>query len=391
MRNVSDRLLNRVARELVGRLHLPPSFCGYRYFRRTFPSQFDYEVIHPPVLKRNPLPRNVADRDALNRDNSGWGFSFYDVPERMVTQTAIATIPNCRILAVPDEWGDRHYAIFTGGRLLQLRGTSSDARFHPQVLKQLPPNPMRIKRAAWILEQWDRNWAHWLQWHLTKIVLLHRRDPELKIIMPGSHRFASVQRSVQLLGVDPDCLVPMSTNVLDVDELVVLEIDDYRDVLLHDLRDALLRDPDPKRKIFMSRTKADWRRLVNEEECWDVLRTRGFERVFMEDLDFDQQLALMRETAVLLSVHGSGMANMIFAPPGLRVIEIYDATFPNPQFYALAATLGHPYWIVESRPSGELRPGYHDISVDPNELAAVLDDVSAAGRTAAPTTESPRR
>jgi len=376
--NLRERVLNRLARELVGRFHLPPAFFGYRHLRRVPLSQYDYRIIEPATVRHNPLPLNVTDRDALNRSMSVAGFAFYDVVERPVAETAIATVPDCRILAVPDEWGDRHYVILAGGeRVLQLRGTSFDRKFHLQLMQKPPEHPTRIKKAAWILEQWDRNWAHWLQWHLPKIVLLQREMPGLKIIMPGSHRFASVERSVQLLGVDPECLVPMSTAVLDVDELVVITMDDYRDTMLHRVRDAMLHNPDPKRKIFLSRAKATWRRLINEEDCWNVLREHGYERIYMEDLDFDQQLELMRETAVLFSVHGAGMANMIFAPQGLRVIEVYDASFPNPQYYALAVTLGHRYWLLHCRHEGEFRPGYHDISVDMNEVIDVVEQVDA--------------
>jgi hypothetical protein len=38
-------------------------------------------------------------------------------------------------------------------------------------------------------------------------------------------------------------------------------------------------------------------------------------------------------------------------------------------------TLGHRYWLLNCRHEGEFRPGYHDISVDMNEVVAVVEQV----------------
>src|SRR5206468_1415746 len=111
------------------------------------------------------LPRNVPDRDALPRESSKWGFSFHDVPERRIAATKIVTIRDCRILIAADEWGDPHYAILRGDRQVQARGTGFDRRLHRSLLGR-GHAVQRIGRAAWILEQWDRNYSHWLQWHL---------------------------------------------------------------------------------------------------------------------------------------------------------------------------------------------------------------------------------
>jgi hypothetical protein len=54
---------------------------------------------------------------------------------------------------------------------------------------------------------------------------------------------------------------------------------------------------------------------------------------------------------------------MLFASPGCQVVEIMDPAFPNPQFYALASALGHPYWLLEGRAMGESRPGHDDLEI----------------------------
>jgi len=370
-----NRLLNRAARELVTRARVAPARVGYRFLPPRLPREFDYEQIDPPELSRAPLPRNVGSRDELPRESKRWGFSFHDVPERMMAETFIATIPNCRVLTAADEWGDPHYAIVTeDDGVLRVRGTEFERNLHAKLLASAE-RAVHVAEAAWIPEAWDRNYSHWVMWHLTKMLLLRERRPSLPMIVPGGSPLAPViDRSMSMLGITNT--MPLPSNVTRVDRLTVAGFDDFRPSLLRNVRDALRRPGTPKRNLFISRSKASRRRLRNEDELLPLLREHGFERVVMEDHSFDEQVALASDAAVLVSVHGTGLANMLFAPEGLHVVEISDRTFPNPQFYALASALGHHYWLLWGQPVGELRPGYHDVSVDVAAVASVLTRIA---------------
>ena len=370
----TDRVLNRLSREILTRVPLPPSWLGYRYLRDRDPLRGDALLIDPPGVAHVPLPLNIPTRDELPRDRGGWGFSMHDVPERAMEPTYIATVPNCRILSAPDEWGDLHYAIVDDrGAVLRVRGTGFVRELHAPLMKC---DAVPLARATWILEQWDQNYSHWLQWHLVKIAMLQKHGRADALLLPAASRLAPViDRSLQALGVDRAAAHTLSSPVVAVDRLTVAGMDHYRDTLAGDLRDRLVVASRKQRRLFISRAKAGWRRLRNEEACWPILESFGFERVLMEDYDFDEQRRLIGEAAVIAGPHGTGLANMIFAVPGLHVIEIYDAAFPNPQFYALAGALGHHYWLVRGTPAGDFRPGYHDIDADVAELRVVLAEV----------------
>lgn len=359
---IADRILNRASRELVSRLGVPPRWCGYRHLRPAWPNEFDYRELDPPGVSIVPLPRNVASREALSRDAGITGFSFHDVPRRDVAPTYLATIRDCRVLTATDSWGDRHYAILTSDdRDLRARGTAFQRALHAPLLKT---PAVRLDRATWILEAWDRNYAHWLQWHLTKIVLLQKHGLADGVIVPPPH--GVVAESLELLGMRG--ARELREEVLAVGELTVVGIDSYRASLLRDLRARLAPAGVARRKLFISRRGATRRRLLNEERCWAMLEARGYERVVMEDYRFAQQIALMGEAAAVVALHGAGLANILFAPEGARVVEIADASFPNPQYYALAGAMGHEYALVPAQPAGDLRPGYHDLVVDEDLL-----------------------
>jgi capsular polysaccharide biosynthesis protein len=221
---------------------------------------------------------------------------------------------------------------------------------------------------------------------LVKIALLQRRGLTGDLLMPRPHRLAEVVRSsVTALGIDVDALPRMGPKILHVDELTVVGIDYYRASLIANLRDLMGVDSPrkaPWRRIFVSRKNAQWRRLTNEDDCWAVLSRFGFERVFMEELTFREQVDLMQEAAVFVAVHGAGMVNIMFAPKGLHVVEIFDPDFANPQYYALAGAIGHPYWLIRGTSVGEPNPGYNDLEVNVADVALIAEQIDAELRRA---------
>jgi capsular polysaccharide biosynthesis protein len=368
---VIERLLNRAARALVTRFGVSGRRVGWRHLPFARLDEFPHRILEPAGISTAPLPRNVTTREELSRDVHITGFSFHDVPERALEPTLIATIPRCRILIATDAWKDRHYAILTEDRReLRARGTYFQRALHAPLLDAAP---VRLPRATWILEAWDRNYAHWLQWHLTKIVLLQRERLADDVVIPPRAGF--VGASLDLLGADG---LELPGAAIDVDELTVVMMDLYRPSMLHALRERVVRSSNANRKLYISRRDATRRRLLNEDECWRLLEARGYARVFMEDHSFREQVALMQEASAVVALHGAGLANVLFAPVGLHVLEIADVTFPNPQYYALSAAMGHHYWLLHAQPAGALHPGYHDLVADTQQLERALDGVDAA-------------
>ena len=71
------------------------------------------------------------------------------------------------------------------------------------------------------------------------------------------------------------------------------------------------------------------RQLVNEAELasvWAQLGRFNVRRAQFELLPFDAQLRLVRETHVLVGMHGAGMVNSLWLPHRAHVIEIFPAS-----------------------------------------------------------------
>ena len=365
---------------------LPPALLGWRQVRRLDPETWlagnpgRGETIHVPATARNPLPRNVASREALDPDPGWWGFSFRDVPARRSGPTRLLHLGPGRIVTYggPGEDDEFHPAILTAGEAFEL----DQIVFRPPhgaVLRRRPP-PACIGRATWILERVYHNHSHWLTAHLPKLVLLRDRGGLGDVLLP--RRLTPVmEASLRMLGLDPEGFTRFEPGgVLEVEELTALQSDRFRPGLLRPVRDALAPPGvEPRRRVFVSRARARGRDLLEEETLWPALERRGFERVLMEEHDFAGQIRLMAETAILVAPHGAGLTNMMFCAPGAHVVEIADTAYPNPNFYALASAMGLNYWLVPAEGVGEGHSLHRDLTVRPEAVLEAVDQALDEG------------
>jgi len=376
----------RAARFSVRKLGVQPSWIGYRWVEPVALSRYAeeigassrYQVIHRAARASNELPRNVSSSGDLPADRGWWGYSFRDVPSRMSGETVQVTLTNCRVLPYVDPRNSQFYVcvVTPDERTLDLREMQFRRDRHPAMLRSARP-AVRMERATWILERVYHNHSHWLTAHLPKVLLARERGLLSDTILPGEKRTETIDASLRMLGIDEagprlDPIVP-----IEVEELTVLQADRFRPELLESVRSAFAPwiSGARERRLYISRARAQRRKLTNENEVWGLAEAAGFERVFMEDHPFEEQVRMMGEAEAVMAPHGAGLTNMIFAPPGTRVIEIADLGFPNPNFYALASAMGHPYWILPAETRGEGHPLERDMWIDPEQVRETLAEL----------------
>lgn len=363
---------------------VPPAWLGYRWIRRQSVRDYvretgsasgaAYDVVHPEGVASNPLPANVDDLSDLPATRGWWGYAFRDVPARTSGETFIATVPHAHIACYSDETraGDFYPAIVAGRSALDLREIRFRPR-HAEVLRRAQ-GVQHLPSATWVIERVYHNHSHWLTAHLPKLLLLRRRGELDDVVLPAV-RTPVMDASMRLAGLNPDRFPTFDPGrPLSVDRLRIVGTDRFRPELLRLVPEAcgIRGASGATRKVFISRQGAARRRLVNEDAIWPDLQAAGFERVRLEDLPFDEQVALMKTTRVLFAPHGAGLTNMLFCPPGCEIVEIADLSFPNPNFYALASALGHRYWLLAGEGMGEGRPIDKDLRVDPSRVSEIL-------------------
>jgi len=127
------------------------------------------------------------------------------------------------------------------------------------------------------------------------------------------------------------------------------------------------------------------RAIRNHPEVWEVLQKRGFEIVRCEQLNFADQVRLFAAADAIVSTHGAGLSNMVFSPPGTKVIECMAPRFVETLFWYMATSCGHDYSFLMGRgedppftnksdPGGWRSSNPDTVDVDP----ARLDQLCAA-------------
>ena len=113
------------------------------------------------------------------------------------------------------------------------------------------------------------------------------------------------------------------------------------------------RRPDtPLVVTFIHRSTS--RRLRNEESYLDHLRTKfstynlTINAVDFGQHTFDEQLRIVRDTDVLVGVHGAGLSLQMFMPQRSSVVEILPFGFKHYGFRNLASLRGNRYFSVHA-------------------------------------------
>jgi capsular polysaccharide biosynthesis protein len=114
--------------------------------------------------------------------------------------------------------------------------------------------------------------------------------------------------------------------------------------LYHDLyQDTQYSSTDGK--VYISRGKAQRRKITNEEEVIAVMKEFGFETIYFEDHSFEQQAKIAMNARYIVSNHGAGLTNMLFMGSGSSVLELRKrGDAHNNCYFALASALELKYF-----------------------------------------------
>lgn len=103
------------------------------------------------------------------------------------------------------------------------------------------------------------------------------------------------------------------------------------------LTPSFLAAPSPRgERIYISRQDATGRRLKNESELWAHLAPLGFERISAGQLTFAQQARVFAHAKVIIGVHGAALTNLVFAPEGAKIIELFPDHYTNSCYRVIA-------------------------------------------------------
>ena len=291
---------------------------------------------------------------------------------------------------------ERHY--FPEERWGVLRATGTGTfRFLPRPMALRHP---RISHGVFLGSTYWNNWAHFLTEILPR-VLLAAEDPstaDWPLLISG-RRLRFAERLTNALLNRPRAIVPLEGRTQVDEARIITSVANMPyenrglasprpgETVFHPEALQLIRQrtwerlgitgQNAGRRIYVTRT-SPMRRLINAAEVQALCESRGFFAITPEQVDPILQAALFAEAEMIIGPSGAGLANMIFAPAGCRVVSLsYPSVEGNHDYWpAIGAALGHDVQEWQGGipiPNEERHPAHLDSRYPLDQLAASLD------------------
>jgi len=275
-------------------------------------------------------------------------------------KTFVAQIPNGRVWIVPQEnyWLIcKAIAVITPDNYLLadvsrdypgfLPGCEKhDVRKHSVFQLESFPGLKQIDGSVAVLSGLSGNvYFHWMVDVLPRIELLRLSGRDLAeidwfLVNSCQHQFQ--RESLRILGI-PEEKVLESDRLphIQATELIVPSFAGYlgwppgwaMDFLRREFLKGIIPSSSYPKRIYISRSKARYRRVLNEEDVVEVLEQFGFVSILPESMSLAEQIAHFHHAEVIVAAHGSGLTNTIFCRQGTKVIELVSPHY-----------ISHYYW-----------------------------------------------
>lgn len=188
-------------------------------------------------------------------------------------------------------------------------------------------------RLAVISSPGQENWYHWLFQVLPRLIILKESGIAYDKIYLSDFDYEwqkkSLKKVLDFLGISKDKLfLVKGDQVIQAKVLIVPSVpfipSKSRKIFPGWLKQFLHTVFLHKnlKGIYISRSKASSRRIINEKDFIDLLIKHEFEIIYLEDLDPSEQASLFNKARIVIASHGSGLTNLIFSNPEVKVIEI---------------------------------------------------------------------
>jgi hypothetical protein len=145
------------------------------------------------------------------------------------------------------------------------------------------------------------------------------------------------------------------------------------------LRSLVSQKTSGPEKIFLARRGIGGRQLVNEAQLEAALVQRGFVSIQPPNLSVAEQARLLGSARCVVAPHGGALTNLVFAPAGAVLLELFHPQHKNRCYVSLAAACGHRYASLDGQAIPHANPKRMEYTVDVPAVLRMLDENFPAG------------
>jgi tetratricopeptide (TPR) repeat protein len=221
--------------------------------------------------------------------------------------------------------------------------------YHDRLLVQLPNSGVPAMREALLLGGGD-NFSHWINDWSSKAqtIVEHTALAHLPIVvtapLPGFAR-----RLLERLGVETDRIVHQVDPIARYGRLWLPSMTHAFPTVAPShigwLRQMLgiPKLPRGRRRLFLSRRKASYRRILNMDALTPLLQRYGIEEVIPDELSLDAQIELFASAEFCLAPLGGGSAAILLCPDTCKILDLTHDFLVLNQYEAVCRFIGQSY------------------------------------------------
>lgn len=326
-----------------------------RQLRSVFRTEQSYDVCHIEEVEAISEPvtlmegQSVATPETANMHLDPFA-AYVKGPEYWTPTVTTSSLE--RVLFCPV-----NNCIMRNDRVVVSESTGPGARAIGLNSRALQNSRIETCKGVWTALRCPFNdFYHFLVDNLSRFDLLH--DPEfaqydtINVFCPGGlsdleHYFLSrlCPQNVQLVPVSKDRVYQPEIYLFN--SFVTKRASGFvREPFLSRVQRRIIgRDKGSTARILISRARSSSRRIRNEAQLVQALKTLGFEKYTLEEMSPHDQVDLFAQAEFVVAPHGAGLANLLFSSQ-TAVVELFGSSFVVPHYYLLCKAMGHPYQYI---------------------------------------------
>lgn len=339
------------------------------------------------IISLQDLMKESGVSYTKHRNRTRLSFPLFPLASSEDSSWADPIIPETFILTIP---GGKVYSV--NGIVLvndclvkELLWRWSFLRTGHLDLNDLPKSEYIGERVAVIAQEGGSNYYHWMVEVLPKLAMLEENNISYDRLYVST-QLPFMRQTLSLLGVNQEKIVEARPNTyIEAQELIIPSAPSLSCYtpkwIVEYLRNKLIPQAEHmvsvqffSKKVFISRKKASYRRILNEDEVFGILEPLGFVRYNLEDLTVLEQVHLFNHADVIIAPHGAGLVNLVFAQPNTLVIELFQE-HEDDSFWYLSQVVGLNHHCIKTT-DFKKGGGYTDTTIPLSIIIDLINELS---------------